>query len=165
MEMGRRTAVRFTPFTPLTAAYFGSAPGLFDDLAKLKLGMTRDEVKAAAPSLSFPPKGGGAYTPNKGKADGLTFDLRFGNEDDKLEGIAITMPQSGALLLDKAWGAGKPGKIRGDSDACQMWQSADKSMQFELKPAGYDGMSAEGTPVKQVDLNVAAPDRSFCDAP
>jgi hypothetical protein len=163
MEMGRRTEVRYKPFTPLTAAYFGSQPGPIEALTKLKLGMTRDEAAAAAPGFSLPPKESGSYLPNKGKADGVELEVRFAYDTDKVEAMQIRVPLKGVDLMTKAWGAPKPGKIRGDASPCVMWQTADKALQIELNPAGRETVATDCTSIKVVDVTIAAPEHSFCE--
>jgi hypothetical protein len=133
-DMGNSELV-FTLFTPFSPAYVGNTPAPFDTFAKLKLGMTRDEVKAAG--ISVPPKEGGAYTPNEGKAEGVKVDVSFSYDKDTLERIDVRVPEERAPeVLTKAWGPGKQGKTMGDSKPCQVWETADKSMKIQLLPGG-----------------------------
>jgi len=148
MEMKRHATIAFRPFTPLTQDFFGTAPGPVDALAKIKLGMSRDEVTKTVPGLEGPPKGGGSYIPYEAKPKGVRLDVTF-DDADKVDRMNVDMPARGGELAIKAWGA-HPGKIRGTGDQANCWDTADKSMRIEL--------SSDGS-----RLTYTRPDASVCE--
>jgi len=151
MEMRRKTTISFRPYTPLTPDFFGRQPGLVDELAKIKLGMTRDEVTKAVPGLEGPPKGGGSYIPYEGKAKGVRLDVSY-DQDDKVERMSVQLPKRGAELALKAWGP-RPATTRGTGTPINCWDTADKSMRIEL--------SSDDS----ATLSYSRPEMSFCEVP
>jgi hypothetical protein len=151
-DMHRTSRVQFKPFTPLTAEFFGKTPGPVAELAKIKFGMTWDEVKAAVPGLEGPKGGNGSFIPFKAKADNVTLEVRY--SDNKVDTMAMRMPARGVALLAKAWGPPMVGKARGTGDVMHCWDAPDKSMRVELTPGG-----------ENVDVSFEQPGRGFCELP
>lgn len=151
-DMHRSSRVQFKSFTPLTAEFFGKTPGLVAELAKIKFGMTWDEVKAAVPGLEGPKGGNGSFIPFKAKAEGVTLEV--GYSDDKVERISMRMPARGVALIAKAWGPPLIGKTRGTGDVMHCWDSADKALRVELSPGG-----------ENVDVSFVPPGKGFCELP
>jgi len=154
MEMGRRSDIRFSPFVTLTPEFFGTAPGPVDALKKLKPGMTREEVKAAAPGLEGAPKGGGSYVPYKAGPKDVTLSVEFHYETDKLESMHIAMPGTGIAAMEKAWGPGKKGKTRGTGSPMECWETADKTMRVEAR--------IPDAPSEKTSVDIVPPERSLC---
>jgi hypothetical protein len=126
MEMGRKSDVSFRPFVSLNTAFFGAKPGPVDILAKVKLGMTRDEIAAAAPGFETAgaDKGNGSYIPHEAAAKGVRVSIRY-DENNKAEEYLVELPAKGPEMVVKAWGA-KPGKVRGVGDSpMNCWDLAD----------------------------------------
>jgi hypothetical protein len=149
----RSSAVQFKPFTPLTAELFGKTPGPVAELAKIKFGMSWDEVKAAVPGLEGPKGGSGSFVPFKAKAEDVTLDVGF--HEDKVDRMSLRMPKRGVALIAKAWGPPKIGKQRGATgDVMHCWDTADKTMRVELTP--------DEDPV---DVAFVPMGRGFCELP
>jgi hypothetical protein len=146
-EMGRKSTVEFRPFTPLSAAFFGSKPGPIDVLTKVKLGMTRDEIAKAAPGFETAgaPGGNGSFVPYEAAAKDVRIEIDY-SADNKAEQFQVTLPAKGGDIVTKAWGP-RPGKARGTDTPMQCWDLAD------------------GTRVELQDnrLTYTTPDHSFCE--
>lgn len=131
-DMGRKTDIQFKPYVPVGPAYFGSKPAPFDILAKVKPGMTRDEIAKAAPGFETAgaPKGNGSFAPYKGKAGTFQEPVRINieyDQDDKARGYVVDLPPKGGEKLVKAWGA-KPGKARGTGSDMNCWDLGDGTL-------------------------------------
>jgi hypothetical protein len=128
-EMGRKADIKFKPYTPVGPVYFGTKPAPFDVLAKVKLGMTRDEIGKAVPGLekAGAPKGGGSFVPFTGKAgtfqDPVRIDVEF-DDEDKARSYVVNLPSGGGEKLAKAWGP-RPGKARGTGSPMNCWDLPD----------------------------------------
>ncbi|MGN6104594.1 MAG: hypothetical protein ACTHU0_05795 [Kofleriaceae bacterium] len=125
MELGRKTSVSFRPFVPITADYFGPKPAPFDVLAKVKPGMTRDEIAKAAPGFekAGAPRGNGSYIAYAGKPKDVKVSIQY-DQDDKAYQYVVELPQKGAELVTKTWGP-RPGKSRGLGSPMHCWDLAD----------------------------------------
>jgi hypothetical protein len=128
-EMGRNSEIKFKPFTPVNAAYFGSKPAPFDVLAKVKPGMTRDEIAKAAPGFETAgaDKGNGSFTPYDGQAGTFQDHVRINidyDQDNKARDYVVELPAGSGEKLVKAWGA-HPGKARGTNSPMNCWDLAD----------------------------------------
>jgi hypothetical protein len=96
--------VEFTPYRPVTAAFFGSKVAPLGTLAKLRIGMTYDEAKAALPELP-------AESPIvtfDGGGDDLVGRAFF--RDHKISVMWLDLPSlpEAKKLVAAAWGAGTP---------------------------------------------------------
>lgn len=151
MEMGRKTSVSYRPFVTLTPEFFGKQPGPVDALTKVKLGMTREEVAKAAPGLEGAPKGGGSYIPYKAGPKGVDLSVEYHYETDKVEGFRMRMPKRGVAAMEKAWGPGQKGKVRGSDSPMECWDTPDKTMKIEVR--------TEDDPTT---VDFVAPERSLC---
>jgi hypothetical protein len=151
-DKSRSSSVQFKAFAPLTAELFGKTPGPVAELAKIKFGMTWDEVKAAVPGLEGPQGGSGSFIPFKAKADGVILDVRYA--ENKVDGMSMRMPKRGVALLAKAWGPPQIGKARGTGEEMHCWDAPDKSMRIELTPGG-----------DEVNVAFEQPGRGFCELP
>jgi hypothetical protein len=150
MEMRRHTTIRFDLYVPLTQHWFGTSPGPVDALAKIKFGMTREEVTKAVPGLEGPPKGGGSYIPYEAKPEGVRLSVGYDSED-KVDRFEVDMPQRGADLAVKAWGP-RPATTRGTGTPGHCWDTADKAMRIQLTP-------------ESGSLSYTRPEMSFCEFP
>jgi hypothetical protein len=145
MEMGRKTDVSYRPFLPLNAAFFGAKPGPVDILAKVKLGMTREEIAAAAPGFekAGAEKGNGSYVSYEAEPKGVTVSIKY-DENNKAEQYVVELPPRGAELVTKAWGP-RPGKARGTGTPMQCWdlgdgnlvELEDKRLTYTIKDRSY----------------------------
>ena len=97
--------ITFKPFTPLTAAFFGSKPGRVGDWQKVEFGMTQAEVTKLAPDL-------GHTLPGATGADAVSVSPSF-NSDDKVEKMQVRFPAANKDMVAKAWG---PGLVIGAAD-------------------------------------------------
>jgi hypothetical protein len=124
-DMGRKTWVGYRPFVPLNADYFGSKPGAFDVLAKVKPGMSRDEIAKASPGFekAGAPKGNGSFVPYDGKPKDVHIRIDY-DQDDKARDYVVELPEKGAEMLTKAWGP-HPGKARGLGSPMNCWDLGD----------------------------------------
>lgn len=152
-EKSRSTRVQFKPFLALSPEFFGKAPGLVADLAKLKWGMTWDQVKATAPGLEGPKGGNGSFIPFQPGPDGVTLDAGF--YEDKLERADMRMPARGVAMLVKAWGPGKLGKEQNGTGETHCWTNADKSVVI--------GASTPAPDAEQAIVTFAQPGKAFCE--
>lgn len=148
--MGSKTSVMYVPFTPLSAAFFGSAPGPIADLSKVQFGMTRDEVAKAVPGLEGPPPEGGSSKSYEAGPKDVTLHVSY-DGDGKVNRMTVRMPTRAMALLSQAWGAPRDGKSRGGGDAMKCWRT-DK-LAADIVVTSSDIMS----------LDLAAPDKSWCE--
>ena len=128
LEMGRETQVRFRPFVPLSAEFFGAKPAPVDVLTKVKLGMTRDEIAKAAPGFEAAgaSKGNGSYVSYLAKPKGVTISIGY-DDQDKAEQYIIELPKRGGERVVKAWGP-RPGKSRGLGSPMNCWDGPDGTL-------------------------------------
>lgn len=128
MEMGTETQVRFQPFVPLSAEFFGAKPAPIDVLTKVKLGMTRDEIARAAPGFEAAgaSKGNGSYVSYVAKPRGVTISIRY-DDQDKAEQYIVQLPKRGDERVVKAWGP-RPGKSRGLGSPMNCWDGPDGTL-------------------------------------
>lgn len=155
-DMHRASRVQFKPFVALTPELFGKVPGPVGELAKIKFGMTWDQVKATVSGLEGPKGGNGSFIPFNAKADGVTLEVSY--TDDKVDRMSMRLPARGVAMMAKAWGPGQMGKERGSTErAMQCWDSADKSMRVEAPMPSVDDTT--------VDVSFVPPGHGFCELP
>jgi hypothetical protein len=137
MAMGRKTTVSYKLFVPLSAEFFGAKPGPVDILTKVKLGMTRDEIAAAAPGFETAgaDKGNGSYVPHEAAAKDVTVSIKY-NQDNKAEQFVVELPPKGPDMLAKAWGPPRIVTPYGNDPTVQVqcWDSADGATSISVTP-------------------------------
>lgn len=138
--------LQFEAFRPLTASYFGktiAAPAVF---AKLALGMTVDQARAAVPELSAPQSIGDHLTVGHfdGGADDVSAIVYF--DHDKLAIFALGLPllADAEKLLTTTWGP---------PAAPRVWKSAD--WRAELVPV--ESHPSSGGTVTAAELRLTKP--------
>lgn len=152
-EMGRETRIAFKPFVALTPEFFGKAPGPVAQLAKVKFGMSWEQVKEAVPGLEGPKGGNGSYIPFQPGPKDVQLDVGF--FEDKLDRMSMTMPARGVAMMAKAWGPPQIGKEKNGSSEMQCWDTADKALRIEV--------STPQPGAKTANVAFVTPDHSFCE--
>lgn len=104
------TAIRFLPYRPLTAAYFGAACAPPKALAPLDVGMSLADAKRAFPELTDPqPMGDGLAVANlDAGADGTYASVWFDTKNTiTLFEVDTPVAKDTEAMLAKVWGTPK----------------------------------------------------------
>lgn len=146
-EMGRKTWVDFRPFTPLTPEFFGKEPAPIGILSKVKLGMTYEEIAAAAPGFekAGAPRGNGSFIPHDAGPKDVSIKINY-NQENKAEEFTVELPEKRADMVVKAWGA-RPHTTRGTGSPMHCWDTKD-GVRIELSDNR---------------LRYTTPEHSFCE--
>ena len=126
---------------PLEPGVFGKAVAPPGDLAKLKVGMTTAEAKAAAPKLDLSEK------ERYDLIDSGIKKVRFGvgvGESGKVDRLRVEMPPDGKAMVKQAWGPGQDGTCT--TRRCTYYFDPATGLRAVLEDSiGGDGASLEFT--------------------
>jgi hypothetical protein len=135
--------VEFTPYRPLTQAFFGSKVAPVGTLAKLRFGMTYAEAKAAVPEL---PQQSSIVTFDAG-ADDVTATVFFDSEKGLTTMYVETASVADATkLVTAAWKAGAP------TDNGLAWSDAATGWRAELTRVSVHGSDPNRTELARLQF-------------
>lgn len=131
--------VELTAYRPVTAAFFGGNVAPPGTLAKLRIGMTYAETKAAVPGLPEE----SAIVTFDGGADELIARAFF--EDHKITALTLDLPSlpEAKTLVTSAWGAATPGE-----NGTLTWSDAKTGWRADL--VRVESHSLDGSPNREL---------------